>query len=451
MKIITRFWFIASFLASSAHALTVTPASPYELSGTTVYYWAGGTPTVGGSAQFVDTAASFKSKSVTGLSSDITNAILLDIKSSQTITVGGAQSLVVSVLVKDTTDTYRTIPLRYSQATTGDPAACDGTTCREAIGNGYHSAVVVKDTTYRIGFYLHDLCAYLANVDGCAAGTATTPATNASQAFSFRIAVWAKDNGSTTDYASGGDSTDIQVVIHKMENQSVTCPPSDAEFASYYTPGDGEINVNPVAFRYAFTIPKSKLITVGSILPQSADRSYGTDFRNHNQLVKFNDASEKVHTISGFSNKTASSDNLYSIAFMFRDASGMVHFSTNTCAYSGIQTSTLQSFLNSDKCFISTLAYGSERHFFVKTLRAFRDRILLKSELGRKFTLTYYSVSPKMAMELAQYGWTRPALQVAFFPWMTSVWLMLNPWIALGFTLLCLAAYRMRKKLCGLR
>jgi len=48
-------------------------------------------------------------------------------------------------------------------------------------------------------------------------------------------------------------------------------------------------------------------------------------------------------------------------------------------------------------CFIATACYGSPDRQEVETLRAFRDRRLLCSRLGRRFMDTYYRLSPPVA------------------------------------------------------
>ena len=64
---------------------------------------------------------------------------------------------------------------------------------------------------------------------------------------------------------------------------------------------------------------------------------------------------------------------------------------------SGSVALTAPEFATVDACFIATAAYGSKDQEDVKTLRRFRDRVLLPSELGRRFVGTYYFFSPPVA------------------------------------------------------
>jgi len=75
---------------------------------------------------------------------------------------------------------------------------------------------------------------------------------------------------------------------------------------------------------------------------------------------------------------------------------------------------------------IATAAYGSPMATEVRYLRAFRDRYLLTSELGRLFVEQYYRFSPPLADRLRVHdGWraiVRGGLSplVALSKWMVS-------------------------------
>jgi hypothetical protein len=52
-------------------------------------------------------------------------------------------------------------------------------------------------------------------------------------------------------------------------------------------------------------------------------------------------------------------------------------------------------------CFIATAAYGSSTATQLDTLRAFRDKVLMKTEIGFWFVKTYYFLSPPLAEFIA--------------------------------------------------
>ena len=65
-------------------------------------------------------------------------------------------------------------------------------------------------------------------------------------------------------------------------------------------------------------------------------------------------------------------------------------------------------------CFIATAAYGSETAEQLDTLRGFRDRVLLQSELGNQFVNTYYALSPPLADYIRDKDVLRALVRVEF-------------------------------------
>ena len=58
-------------------------------------------------------------------------------------------------------------------------------------------------------------------------------------------------------------------------------------------------------------------------------------------------------------------------------------------------------------CFIATAVYESSNHHHVITLKKFRDRILLKSWVGRLFVKFYYVIGPYAAKVISKNLWTK--------------------------------------------
>lgn len=67
-------------------------------------------------------------------------------------------------------------------------------------------------------------------------------------------------------------------------------------------------------------------------------------------------------------------------------------------------------------CFIATAAYGSPLEHHVKTLRQFRDHVLLKFNLGKQFVRAYYKFSPPIAQTISESDFLRTASRVALSP-----------------------------------
>jgi hypothetical protein len=67
-------------------------------------------------------------------------------------------------------------------------------------------------------------------------------------------------------------------------------------------------------------------------------------------------------------------------------------------------------------CFVATAAYGAYGHPMVKTLRAFRDRVLLPAPGGAKVVAAYYAVSPPLARFIAASEARRAAARALLWP-----------------------------------
>jgi subtilisin family serine protease len=67
-------------------------------------------------------------------------------------------------------------------------------------------------------------------------------------------------------------------------------------------------------------------------------------------------------------------------------------------------------------CFIATAAYGSPMHPYVKKLRLFRDRYLMKNPLGRGFVELYYKNSPPVADAIRDSMLLRTAALIVLVP-----------------------------------
>lgn len=80
-------------------------------------------------------------------------------------------------------------------------------------------------------------------------------------------------------------------------------------------------------------------------------------------------------------------------------------------------------------CFIATAAYGSYFEAHVKTLREFRDNVLLTNYLGKKIVDMYYKYSPSIASKIAMHSGAKNIIRQLLTP---VVYLVKYPLISFG-------------------
>jgi len=94
-------------------------------------------------------------------------------------------------------------------------------------------------------------------------------------------------------------------------------------------------------------------------------------------------------------------------------------------------------------CFIATAAYGSCLAPEVSALREFRDRVLLKHELGKSFIEWYYRLSPPAAAFIADHESLKIAVRLGLTP---VVYAVKNPLSILLMVFIPLFVFVLRKK-----
>lgn len=88
-----------------------------------------------------------------------------------------------------------------------------------------------------------------------------------------------------------------------------------------------------------------------------------------------------------------------------------------------------------NSCFIATAAYGSPLEKHVQILRSFRDRVLLKSNAGRMFVKTYYTLSPTLAKWIAESQERRSITRTLLTPVVAVVAFMMDQPLLFGILL----------------
>lgn len=436
------------FSLSSQATVTVRPVSPAAIANGAIHLAGSSSPaTLSGGA--VDTADGFHAayafdKSVLNESqigalldtNAYENLIYFDVSSDKAFgTITSGQDLMIHVAAGSATTTP--IPIfwangrRCVQGDTNCYHRTVATATTTATADYFLSAQYVQSSTIRIGLYLRDICKYSTSVTGCGGDEyPDDPSSTAVVSFSLTFYVRATDTASLSNPTSSDENANVSVVLH---NEPPTLACNSHSSTVEYFPGDGEIYVNPSVFSQGGTTsavaPLSKLIVAGDTSTGSCATASGFSacpIRSRLALT----GEQKV---GGFTNSTSGNTVNHTIGFTYRDAAGIVgDFDLVTCGRSNVQTAEVLGFLKANNCFIATGAFRALDNPALSLLRAFRDRVLLKTWPGRKFTEWYYDWSPQAGVWLVEHPEFRFPVLRALVPLQAAAWLFLHPFFAFG-------------------
>ena len=118
------------------------------------------------------------------------------------------------------------------------------------------------------------------------------------------------------------------------------------------------------------------------------------------------------YTLSGLENGIA-----YYVAVETVDTQGAKSDYSNESSGTPVQTYGLGDISNEEGgCFIATAAFGGKDDPQVRSLRIFRDRVLLPNRLGRFWVYKYYQLSPPAARILARFPALRSLVRGLLYP-----------------------------------
>ncbi len=415
-----------SLPGAQAAGPTLSAYGPHTLSGSSpqTIYFADSTTTVDSEDGFVTVDTALKTTNAFAGSMD--GLVRFRVARS-----GVADNQVVSILAQ-TSNGWKYVPIAAAQG-----ARCTSLTCQGRSVTGYNGTADTyyfsapfpgDDTEMEIGFFPADLCegvqlqgdpSLVAN--GCANGSvkALSPRTSQSSndavtsVFNLRVYLTvAPDLASAgpTDAAQDSNFTLFNVGLQKGAPLAATasCP----SLSALYFPGDTKIFFDATRFNGSGLVngaPLNSVVVVGAN-GTSPNLSSIESNSVHGRL-----AFGGVRDLNGFTNTTNGSDNAYTLGFLIRDNSGAL-LPLSTCSLSGVQTSSIQTYLNQSRCFIATAAYGSAEVPTVRWLRQFREKALRPYRAGRAFIGWYESWSPRAAEWLIEHPQFRPVVLAALTP-----------------------------------
>jgi hypothetical protein len=409
--------------------------------------------------------------------------------------------------------TARIVPIStYDQGTNpGNPTPCNDSNCFQyskiTAGSGfsgvdsyYYGAIFTPPAvgtttlqTVQIGFYPLDICTGgtlnttgggTGNLPGCYSFSSVTgirgqnfsnistlypnPGSPVTMNFVVQLQNVVNQTGAYPIAAPTPTLDSVNFAMNfQVDSPSLQCGPIFG--GSLYFPADTQINLNTNGFGFT-TLPSSadapatELIVVGTATPNGAttplpevDANYGAIGTTPNAIATHIPLNGN-QTFGTFQNSTTTNPIPYDLAFMVRDAAGLVAAPSSqagvdlngnaiqvavpgvypssaspVCEISGVETSEIHGFLAKSNCFIATGAFADYDSPPVKLLREFRDERLLTNRLGRKFVHWYYGWSPPAAIWLLHHTWARIPVLLALIPLEILAWLALHPLLALFF------------------
>ncbi|NDF14171.1 hypothetical protein EB061_02470 [bacterium] len=371
-----------------------------------------------GSGSFYNATRGYRFINTT-LSSDA-NLVWLDVSSNQNFTVNAGQHIVVTLSTGTSSGTEIPLIGAGMVTTNSAPPAC-GTggvaTCQGSrSGASNLSAAYEAGKVLRISFSIQALCqtsGATGNLCGASAPnysnfqTAGSGGATLSQSFVVTFSV-------VNDYVStgavsgtGNDSGTFTLQISNIP-PVISCPTS-GQIADYYFPGDGQIYLTPT--KYPYTAGSGASSAAGAAVTDLtflASRGGVALFSGNsvpsNEVVAYVDVGKGTQAISGFLNSTNGADNVYRAAVYAQNEVGILSATACSLPSPYITSQSIRGMLSKSKCFIATAAYHDADAAPVRMLRRFRDRVLSRFELGRRFISDYYKWSPAWA----EWAWDKP-------------------------------------------
>lgn len=420
-KLLNRFWLLLNCLfnfTTAALALDVAPFTPYEFdssSGTDTIYLAEDAISDGDSA--IDTGFTAYSATVLG------SYVYLNVTDIDTTSR-------YIYLLADDAGTPVFVPLE---------ASTDSTNCGTVWGSGFKCVLASgTETDIVIRFDLKAICNLNNAIDGCTAGNDV--GTGSSDIFKFYVVA------RSTDGSADASTTSAPSFRVKLQSDAptFTCPTGKKFF-----PGDQSVVISSGQFIAAAVNGGSPLfqkLIVGA--NRGALPNDGSAFATNTILSRLN-YNNGEQEVAGFENVNVQSlpTTYYQLGFGVRDSSGAFTFDNTGCVETQAFATNIQGLLRDSNCFIATASFRSSRAAAVNLLREFRNQILLKYGVGRKFVSLYNQLGPIGADWLIEHPEFRAPVLAILMPIQVIAWLTLNPeffwavlFLALFFVILSIRA-----------
>jgi hypothetical protein len=331
-------------------------------------------------------------------------------------------NLVLTIAFTVTGELTGKIRLQYTSNTTGVSNLTEVSNYTPST-----TATITKNATASVSVNWNNLCSNLAGDPSC-----TTAASTAN----LYVCISADTSCEATE------RVEIPTRLFLPADTAPIDCPSNAPAANNgicgFTafPGDEKITVTDLDLGANYpnndTVPITNMIILFSEtgFADIDNSSYGVSFA---ELSVDSDGSVSPDVVTGLTNETKyffrsammdSAKNLYfitsdaEIAFTSGDNDGALcgAGTDDGCKYIATPSQVYGLLTEDFNCFITTAAYGSSFAPKVMDFRAFRNKFLVPSELGRKIIFFYYDVGPKAARWLGENTWAKPVVRAALLP-----------------------------------
>jgi hypothetical protein len=275
-----------------------------------------------------------------------------------------------------------------------------------------------------------------ATIAGCTGSTVQTSAAMTLQFGVAQVAVSLPANTANGDVllsdlksATPSITTTLQIRFATAEITDITsanCP----DLSNIYLPNNGAVSIEGGTF--VSSAPAVSTVTQAPLHELIVVARLGSAASVASNFTSVNDVVGRIPwgrrgMVTGFKNTTLSQDHPYEMRFLIRDAAGFVSpfngaCSTLNCCISGVRTADVETFLESSRCFIASAVFEGENSKPVLWLRSFRNRVLLRFEVGRKFARFYYRYSPEASRWLKANPFFRFTARILLVPFVGGAW-----------------------------
>lgn len=430
-RLITKWIGWSVFLIASnvnAATLTVSPPSPYtfdSVSGTPRMYIA--TTTITAAQLYYTSNEPFKRLDISTNTAATSTTILMTVSNIPTdkeylqfFAVTSSGHMVAPVIVGSTSpgdSAYPSLPAGY-----------------------YYSVKTNGNTDVSLYINLKAICeAGGSGVMGCN-GAAVSDATAAGD-WGFQLKAMAVDTPEYTTTVPSDFSSAYSFLIYPESNRGTT---ACSGAAPYFFPAEGAITVDPGRFTFAADSAGSSAVKYGLlVMADTTAFNFALDTWASNDLV-LKGLPSGEQNFSGFTNYEPPTLTTYSGGYAFIDSAGVV---TSTACTETVPmvAGSIASFLKESNCFIAAASFRDENAPPVLLLRKFRDHVLAKFHLGRRFIGFYYTDGPKAADWLLNHSVFRPLALGLLIPLQVLAWISLHPailWIPFFALILLVGFFR---------